>query len=244
MRNLWTFGCSFTAEYYPIDLPNNKSLYDDYKKWKGYLPKVWPTLLSEKLNCDLKNMAWGGESNYGILNRFFDVCNQIKEDDIVIFGWTHCARFVAVNMVEENFQQILPSMYNYPGTNLSEKTIKEILHNRTDKLWIKEVENWIKFINLYFEKINGNVFHWTSDFDIFNKKTDFIDFKRFIVVTDPNHAFNHDLMTYISNTNRVNGKEVSKIIHETSGEVNDCHFGEYGHIAQSEYFYKHIINYI
>ena len=52
MRTLWTFGCSFTAEYDPIDgifFPFEND-FDKYKKWRGgNLPSVWPTILGDKL---------------------------------------------------------------------------------------------------------------------------------------------------------------------------------------------------
>lgn len=245
MRTLWTFGCSFTADYYPVDNPLIKTKYDDYKKWKGgTLPKIWPTLLSEKLNYELKNKGWGGDSNYGIVFKFLEVCEQIKKDDIVIFGWTHVARFQAANFLINSFQQILPSIYEYPETNLSQNTIKEILLNRTHNLWITELHHWIKFINLYLTNIESHVYHWTSDDNIFNKKTEIVNDEQFIVVQDPNFSFNDNIMSYISHVNRIDFKEMSKIIHETNGQVDDQHFGEYGHIHQSEYFYNHIMKYI
>ena len=50
MNRLWTFGCSFTAEYDPIDglffpFENN---YDKYRKLRGgTLPNVWVDLLAK-----------------------------------------------------------------------------------------------------------------------------------------------------------------------------------------------------
>ena len=52
MSRLWTFGCSFTAEYNPIDgiyapYENN---YDKYRRFRGgELPKTWPNILAEKI---------------------------------------------------------------------------------------------------------------------------------------------------------------------------------------------------
>ena len=241
MKTLWTFGCSFTGEYYPIDHPIMKSTYDDYKKWKGgYISKVWPTLLGEKLEYQVKNMGRGGDSNYGILEQFFKCADKIKEGDIVIFGWTHIARFIAANETIRDFNQVLPSQLNYEDTGLSSKTIDEILINRTNPLWLSEVINWIKFINLYMEKSKINIFHWTSDENIFNKESYFVDNKRFIVVREENQP--KMILGYLSEPMFHNNKRIAKIVEETNGEVNDCHFGEFGHKVQSEYFYNHIIN--
>jgi hypothetical protein len=242
MKTLWTFGCSFTAEYYPVDHKFIRSHYDDYKDWRGgTLPDVWPTLLGKKLNLEVKNMAFGGDSNYSIFDQFLNVVDLIREGDMVIFGWTHVVRFQAANPDSRNgFNQILPSITDYPETGLSIKTVEEILVNRSNSIWIKEVLNWIKFINLYMEKSKINIFHWTSDTDIFNKDSDFIDDKRFIVVKDENQP--NMILGYLSEPMFHNNTSVAKIIEETNGEVSDCHFGEYGHKVQSKYFYEHIIN--
>jgi hypothetical protein len=160
MKTLWTFGCSFTAEYYPVDHKFIRSHYDDYKDWRGgTLPDVWPTLLGKKLNLEVKNMAFGGDSNYSIFDQFLNVVDLIREGDMVIFGWTHVVRFQAANPDSRNgFNQILPSITDYPETGLSIKTVEEILVNRSNSIWIKEVLNWIKFINLYMEKSKINIF--------------------------------------------------------------------------------------
>ena len=61
-NTLWTFGCSFTAEY-PLEIPDLRTKYDDYKNWRGgNLPKSWPTLLSEMIDYDVKNFGEGGSS--------------------------------------------------------------------------------------------------------------------------------------------------------------------------------------
>jgi len=87
MKNLWTFGCSFTGEYYPLDSvpPNN---YNKYKKWKGgNLPPVWPTVLSKKLGYNCNNLGRGAMSNSSIFNTFCNISHKISNGDIVIIGW-------------------------------------------------------------------------------------------------------------------------------------------------------------
>lgn len=244
MGTLWTFGCSFTAEYYPVGDKFIRSYYDDYKDWRGgTLPDVWPTLLGKKLNLEVKNMAFGGDSNYAILNQFLEVVDLIKQGDIVIFGWTHVVRFQAANPGSRSgFNQILPSITNYPETGLSSKAIEEILVNRSNPIWLKEVQLWINFINLFCEKSNINVFHWTSDFDIFNCNSEFINDKKYIIPPCDNSSEHHHMMLgYLSEPFWYGGKTIAKLIEETDGLIPDCHFGEHGHKIQCEYFYKHII---
>ena len=239
MKTLWTFGCSFTADYSPIDHPTIKSKYDYYKKWKGgVIPKVWPTLLGEKLGCKVENMGRGANSNYAIIKQFFKCVDKIKEGDIIIFGWTSIERFIVANYYINDFSHVLPSQLNYEGTGLSNRTIEEILINRTNPLWLGEVVDWIKFINLYTSKSKINIFHWTSDNRIFNKDSDFIDDKKFIVVKDEPKSTG--MITYLSLPKFHNNKKIAKIIQETNGVIDDCHFGEYGHKVQSDFFYEHI----
>lgn len=244
MRTLWTFGCSFTAEYYPVGDEFIRGNYDEYKDWRGgTLPDVWPTLLGKKLNLEVKNMAFGGDSNYAIFDQFLNVVDLIKEGDVIIFGWTHAVRFQAANPISRNgFNQILPSITNYPDTGLSIKAVEEILVNRSNPIWIKEVLNWIKFINIFCDKTNVNIFHWTSDLDIFNCNSEFINDKKFITPPCDNPWEHHHMMLgYLSEPFQYGGKMIGKIIDETDGLIPDCHFGEHGHKVQAEYFYKHII---
>ena len=35
MGTLWTFGCSFTAEYNPVGDKFVRNNYDEYKDWRG-----------------------------------------------------------------------------------------------------------------------------------------------------------------------------------------------------------------
>jgi predicted nucleotidyltransferase component of viral defense system len=83
---------------------------------------------------------------------------------------------------------------------------------------------------------------WSDDLDFFvNNDSNFVDKSRFII-----SPYSHDvpkmLLGYLSEPHYYDGQYKAKIIEETNGEINDCHFGEYGHKIQSEYFHNHIIN--
>jgi hypothetical protein len=241
MSKLWTFGDSFTAEYSPVGNSNHISNYDKYKEWRGgTLPDIWPTLLSKKLNFELKNLAIGGSSNSGIFRQFLEICEQIESGDILILGWSNVVRFEVANIDENKFNQILPCDEEFKGTYLSKTTINEMLVNHSHKLWVKEVHNWIKFINLFCNKNNIRVFHWTSDYKIFNYYSEIANDEKFIVCRHP--AFrDHSIIQYLQQPFHFDiNRHLATIEHETVKKIIDYHFGELGHKCQSEYFYNHI----
>ena len=252
MSKLWTFGCSFTAEYDPIDYihPPYENNFDKYRTFKGgEFPKTWPNILAEKIGYEIMNCALGGASNYHIFNQFMDVCELIEKDDILIFGWTQLGRFIAVNTVQNLISQVLPNGAEYDDLGMSKTTIEEILVNRTHPLWKTEVMNWIKFINVFVEKIGVEAYHWSSDdriFDAQNKEV-FND-NKFIVVRDPGaiesqiYVDKHNMMWYLTHQDHNGGTQKGKIMDETNYEIMDGHMGELGHKVQFEMFYDHISN--
>jgi hypothetical protein len=241
MRTLWTFGCSFTAEYFPVGYPNILSAYDEFKKFRGgTLPDVWPTILSKKLNYDIKNCGIGGASNYNILKQFINVLDNINEGDILIFGWTQLLRFSVVNEKEDRFNEMLPQQSYHVNVGFSKITIDEILVNRSHPLWAEEIQNWIKFINDYCKLKNVEVFHWNSDELIFDMDSKFINDKNYILPPKEKHFKICSLINYISYFFDPH----LTIKNETGNKVNDLHLGEHGHIKQAEYFYNHIKKYI
>ena len=128
MSKLWTFGCSFTAEYDPIDgiHPPYENNYDKYRTFKGgELPKTWPNILAEKIGYEIMNCALGGASNYHIFNQFINVCELIQKDDILIFGWTQLGRFIAVNTSQNLISQVLPNGAEYHDLGMSKQQLKK-----------------------------------------------------------------------------------------------------------------------
>lgn len=241
MNRLWTFGCSFTAEYNPIDgifFPF-KNQYDYYRDYRGgTLPKVWPELLGEKINYQTVNCAVGGSSNNSVYEQFINVSDLIKKEDILVFGWTSMTRFPMVNLNENIMINLLPNATNYSDVGFSKTTMEEILVNRTHRLWVNELLNWIKLINLYCKERGVEVYHWTSDDSIFNQHSGFID-ERFIVIDDK-ESIKTNLLGYLNLPKHFGGVLRARIVEETNGEIIDDHMGEFGHINQCEYFYNHI----
>jgi mRNA-degrading endonuclease RelE of RelBE toxin-antitoxin system len=233
MKNsLWSFGCSFTAEYHPID-NDPPNTYDLYKKWKGgNLPDIWPTLLSKKLNLVNQNKGSGAISNYRIFYNFCDYCNQIKENDTVIVQWTSPYRFLFADDLHF-LNDILPSVH-YSNYNMN--TIEDILVNRTNSVWVQELIHFTKIINELCKEKGAKVFYWAYNEDLIWSyiETYWDDYNSDIVITPEKYQ----LLTHLDKAtdNR------HTIERETDGEIQDAHLGELGHIAQSEYFYNFIKN--
>jgi hypothetical protein len=190
MATLWTFGDSFTAPYDPTFEWANK-----YIKWKGYIPKVFPEVMSEELGYDLKNKAVPGSSNQSILEAICDSVDYIKSGDVVIVGWSLPVRFRLVNQYD-NWQDILPQMLSFNKVgDVSTESIVEILDNRTHKKYCNEVNSWIKLINKSVK--DCTIIHWKH------------------------HSENIKVESL---------RDCQNINEETSGEINDGHYSENGHI--------------
>lgn len=158
MKRLYVFGDSFTD---PNIISNNKA----YIKWKGYTPKTFHEIISERLNLEVNNFAKSfGMDNYTI---FQELCNNINEldDSIVIINWGETTRFRMVDSVTQKWRTILHSnsmrtIKGLPFVNgMSDETIRDIFDNRKNRLWVTEINSWINIINKALSK--STVVHWT-----------------------------------------------------------------------------------
>jgi hypothetical protein len=146
-RKLWTFGDSFTDRF------ANTEWSVKYVEWKGYTPKVYGEIISDKLELDLRNLGKAGSDYYTIFQTICDVSNGIKPDDIIIIGWSSPLRYRLVNMYN-NWGSIIPNSDKTMVTfeNISEITMNEISVNRTHNLYIEEVCSWVRLLNYKFSK--------------------------------------------------------------------------------------------
>jgi len=157
MSNLWTFGDSFTEGF------NEKYPWaDEYIKWKGYTPKVYGEILSEKLNVKLINKGKGGTDNYTIFETICNSTKSINDDDIIIIGWSSPVRF-RLAQFNNTWRIFLPNSIKFHSgefqMNLSDNTPTEIMLNRNSLLYVNEVNNWIELLNRTF-KCN-KIIHWS-----------------------------------------------------------------------------------
>lgn len=241
MNTLWTCGCSHTAKYvyYRMNFLVNDNPFKKYEQWKGgKLPPVWPAFLAKKLNLNLKNLGLGGNCNYSIFDQFINVCDQIKQDDLLIIQWTTFSRFRAANFDTSGFSEILVRADIPEGTCLEKSTVDEIFYNRSHPVWMTEVLNWMKLINMLIDKIGAQVFYWTADADltkiIYEKQT--LGYERFITYPHNTKTKYDTLMSHISNI-----EPRAFIFQETNCEIDDYHFGEHGHRALSDHIYDYLV---
>lgn len=221
------FGDSHT-----VDFENNRiPPYKEYKKWcNDKFPKSWPTLLSEKLNIELKNYGHGGSCNDIIFETFVSKLDEIKKDDIVIIGWTFLFRFKWFNEKFNFFDTILSNEHDENIKNISKQTATEILINRSNKSWGEDIMLKKKLIIKLSELIGFKIYFWSVD-EFIQHSYDEIHLCCNLLNNENN------MLKYIKNSG-------GKTIHdETNGLINDFHLGESGHIVQSELFFEHIKNY-
>lgn len=236
MKNtLWTFGCSFTAEYHPVG-GDVRTLYDDYKEWKGgVLPPTWPTILSKNLNMELKNKGLGGTGNDTIFKQFCDSVDFMKAGDIVILQWTSILRYLLADYDNNNFVDILPSM-DYPEYDY--EFISKMTINRSKSVWYSQIVSYIKLIQNFCKLSNIKLFIWTADSKLYpyiKKNYNQIDTSKFIDWESDEGLF-HLMRVKHKNSNNFTIQE------ETNNFIDDAHMGEFGHKVQADIILKFLIN--
>jgi hypothetical protein len=224
MNTLFTFGCSYTADYWEIT-----NL--EYKNFKGgNLPDVWPKVLSKKLNMDLKNYGEPSIGNDQIFHNFCKHVDEIKENDIVIIGWSFICRHRWLNTKNQQWMTI--GVGTTDSELISQRTNDEIYINRSHKPYINDVYDYEKIIDLYSECKNYKTYYWSGDKEIIYKQP------KELLVNSKYIA--HE---FIRNDNEIPFNEVFRrggelIIQETNGQIKDHHMGESGHRIMAELFYE------
>lgn len=142
---VWIFGDSFSAP-----------LCKFYCEWKGYIPKTFGEIISEKYKTNIKNLSIAGSDNDSIFESIINNTPNIDKDDIVIIGWSSIIRFRLGSSDRNNrFVRVLPNWGNnwndIKQTGVSKDTIDEILVNRMGYGYVEEYKNRFKFINWLFK---------------------------------------------------------------------------------------------
>ena len=160
MAKLWTFGDSFTESFLLKDEYIQIDWRYEYVNWKGYVPKVYGEILSEKFEMQLMNFGKSSWDNYSIFESFCGVANQIKKDDLVIFEWSDTTRF---RLTDSNgiWHYFVPSWRpkSVYAEYMDRESVDKILANRTNPKYSEEVNMWIQLINHALKNIS--VIHWT-----------------------------------------------------------------------------------
>lgn len=216
-NNLWVFGDSFSVPFKKIEKEC------PYVHYKGYCPKIYSELLSEKLEYNLIDMSVGGCSNYSLFHKFIDCIEKIKPNDILIFGWTQPIRF-RVASKHNDFYDVMIAVVKHMTDMFTLKidTLQDITINRNENsVYYTELSDYIKLIN--FTLKNNKIIHWTW---VEPSNKFFTDEKQY-------EKTYYDLLEPY--------KKYLLIKEETNKEIDDFHYGEIAHLELSEDLYKKII---
>jgi hypothetical protein len=210
MKKLWIFGDSYSAPMREYGQYANQ-----YFEWKGYEPKVYGDFLSELLDVELVNTAMGGADNYTILNTLCDSIDKIKDDDIIIIGWSSPTRFrlVTDSLSPNGWKSILPNCPEVGFKLISRDSMEQVLINRqSSELYWKEITSWSKLINKTFK--NNKVIQFSP-----------FAYKGLSVPFD-----------WI-----IGEHNIEDIKRETNDLIKDSHYSENGHKHLSKILYDRII---
>lgn len=207
MKNIWYFGDSNTEAYNPQYL-----WAKEYIDWKGYVPKHWTEVLSQRMGLSSYNFGKGGCDNYTIFDALINNLDRISDEDIVIIGWTSPIRGRIANLDTNEWFTIVPM--GEPNLKcISNNAIWEIVSLRDSELYINEVLGWQKLIMKALSK--NKVIFWSYFLEFANKGL--IDYKYW-----------SDKMETLS------------IKSETKGVVSDNHFGETGNKVISDVMFDNL----
>lgn len=164
MKRIWVFGDSFSAT-------NDKQPLErwrvNYIKWKGYSTKVFSDFLSEKLNISSRNIGVSGADNYTIIDTIIDSLDKIGPNDIIIIGWTSTVRFrvcsknntfltIRPNDLDDKKSTITDTTFL---TNMSVDCLNEIIVNRSEDVYVEEINRYIKLVNRMYP--NNIIINWS-----------------------------------------------------------------------------------
>ena len=235
MSTLYTFGCSFTEDYKDIYTP-----YLEYKNFKGGVyPKVWSTLLSEKLNYELVNKGKGGSGNQDIFTSLCKLAHQFKKGDIIIVEWTFMERYRLSDSYGLGWVHIGPSDSEDVLGNemiISKECQNYISVNRTLKPYREEIYDYENIIDCLAKSIGFEVFYWTIINDlIYDRPKELLHQRKYLLNDKVKDQFDNTFSIVLKN----GGQWISE---ETNGVINDFHMAEKGHQVQAELFHQHIKN--
>jgi len=237
-NNLYTFGCSFTE-----DFKDNYPPYLEYKNFKGgTYPKVWPTLLSEKLNYELVNEGRGASGNQNIFTSLCKLVHQFKKGDIVIVEWSFMERYRLSDSHGFGWVHIGP-----PGNEnvkvigndmiISRECQDYISINRMLKPYREEIYDYENIIDCLANSVGFEVYYWTIINDlIYDRPKELLHQKKYLLNDKIKDQFDNAFSIVLKN----GGQWISE---ETNKLIDDGHMGEKGHQVQAKLFYDHIMSY-
>jgi len=220
MNKLWIFGDSYSEPFSKDTGIRGINWKYQYNNWKGYIPKCYGEIISDKMKLHHINRALGGADNYTILDSIIYCLGKIQKNDVLIIGWSNTARFRVVSN-ENSFNTIRPGSLDYvldlnkkaKYLNFLDTTLQEMCIDRDSQLYINELNNYIKLLNFTFS--NNKIIHWSP-------------------FAQDRQGLNTTLPTLI---------KYELIRDETNGLIDDGHFNENAHKILSEQLINCINNY-
>ena len=234
MPNLWTFGCSFTANYKMYSFSNGLESGDlKYFKFRGgNLPPVWPTILANRLGYTLNNMGQLGDSNHQIFKNFCESCQSVNSGDLVIIEWTFMERFMMAADTQEGEALMTASPHNETLPIGKEASVNMFI-NRSKLIWATEIYSFENIIDELAKARGFEVFYWSVDPRIINREPSEFRSKRKYLVNECTIG----MMDYLQKNY---GAET--ISDETNHALPDMHYAERGHAVMADKFYKDLIS--
>ena len=200
------FGCSFTEgggldnlEYYNMKTnsklkdysTSNSKILCEYKEKNRY-----STIIGQLLNCEIKNYAFGCNSNENIINKLYEIAKSgnINKDDIFIVQTTIFSRKHFWYEATNEFYSI--NALDFTGWPYQEKKIMKPLnelynlyyqYSYNEEYEIKKLLMEIEFINSWFKNM-GIKLYWlpwaeldiSTNWDILKEKNKKLKNQNFI----------------------------------------------------------------
>ena len=244
MPTIYSFGDSFSGDFDYFFTPNNyDTLRYDYihNHLNGVIPKTYAKLISEKLGYDYVCKAglygYEGNCNQSMFNNFFLTSPQIKENDIVFFGYTNPARFKWYDSTTNKIITLLPNSYPSNIIDYERKAFDCILINRDNKLWCDEYRKTEILIEEFAKCRNFKVFFWSYESNLYKHLESHIkNNQNWLLNEKIIGEYKHDLNGLMSKYGKHN------ILHETNEKNPDSHFGKIGHTILSELFLNELFD--
>lgn len=136
MPTLWVFGDSLSLPYHLDD------------ETQG-----WPYLLSKSLGMSLENFAKPAADNFYIYYCYQSNLDKIKDDDLIVIGWSHPSRksFV-LDRSNPSHLDIVDSSFVFPGKNIDFiRSNNKLNDTKTKMLNLRPKNTGKKFYDTWFE---------------------------------------------------------------------------------------------